>query len=259
MSWDTPTVKVSNRLQSFLAVVCAFLLLVPPLNARNKEGDKFYKLGLKAESQANYDAALSYYDKALNADSQDAQYLIADQRLHAKVSEMHLAQARKLISEQKLDEALAEFQKAFLANPGSAIAMQGLRDTSDLLRQKARQAAGTPVLTAAERARQELERRINSLEGPPTLRPINGEISSIKMNNQPARVLYETIGKLAGINVLLDPQGIDTVQGKNFNLDLNSVTLEEALNYVSLETHTFWKAIRRNAIFVTQESDPRLQ
>ena len=28
----------------------------------------------------------------------------------------------------------------------------------------------------------------------------------MKMNNQPPKVLYETVGKLAGINVLFDPQ-----------------------------------------------------
>ena len=35
------------------------------------------------------------------------------------------------------------------------------------------------------------------------------------------------------------------------------MTLEEALNYVALVTHTFWKAISRNAIFVTQESEQK--
>jgi general secretion pathway protein D len=71
-------------------------------------------------------------------------------------------------------------------------------------------------------------------------------------------VLYESVGKLAGINVLTDPQGIDPTP-RNYNLDLTNVTLEEALNYVALETHTFWKPISRNAIFVTQESDPKRQ
>ena len=56
---------------------------------------------------------------------------------------------------------------------------------------------GQPVVTPAERARQELEKRIGSLEGPPELKPITDLISSLKMNNEPIRVLYESIGKLA--------------------------------------------------------------
>ena len=69
------------------------------------------------------------------------------------------------------------------------------------------------------------------------------------------------MAKLAGINVFFDPAGIDTLGSttRNFNLDLNNSTLEEALEYVALETHTFWKPISRNAIFVTQESEPKRQ
>lgn len=259
MSWDTPKVKVSNKLQSFLALLCATLLLAPPLQARNRQGDKFLRLGQKAEAASDYDTALKYYDQALATESDDPTYMIPDQRIRTKVAQVHLAQGRTLQQQQRLDEALVQFQKAFVADPSSQIVFQELRQTTEMIKERSRVAAGTPILTPAERARQEMERRINSLQGPPTLRPINSQISSIKMNNQPARVLYETVAKLAGINVLLDPQGIETVQGKNFNLDLNNVTLEEALNYIALETHTFWKPISRNAIFISQETDQKRQ
>ena len=93
------------------------------------------------------------------------------------------------------------------------------------------------------------------------MRPIKNSIDNLKMNNQTARVIYESVGKLAGINVLFDPSGIDTLGSttRNFNLYFNNATLEEALQYVSLVTHTFWKPISRNAIFVTQESEPKRQ
>ncbi len=71
------------------------------------------------------------------------------------------------------------------------------------------------------------------------------------MNNQPPKVLYETVGKLAGINVLFDPQ---MQPGKNANLDLNNVTLQEALDYIALLTKTFWKPVSANAIFVTEDN-----
>jgi general secretion pathway protein D len=71
------------------------------------------------------------------------------------------------------------------------------------------------------------------------------------MNNQPPKVLYETVGKLAGINVLFDPQ---MQPGKNANLDLNNVTLQEALDYIALLTKTYWKPVSTNAIFVTEDN-----
>ena len=65
--------------------------------------------------------------------------------------------------------------------------------------------------------------------------------------------------KLAGINVLFDNQGLEQGSRGNFNIDLNRVTLSEALDYVALLTHTFWKPISNNAIFVTLDSQPKRQ
>ena len=252
-------VKLWYRTRNTAAVVCALALATPPMQARNRQGDKFLKAGQKAETAKNYDTALADYDQAVAADPNEPAYILAAQRMRGQAANQHIVQGRGYRSQGKLDEALLEFQKAFIADPSSAVALQSVRDTTAMIKQRNAGPAGTVVLTPAERARESTERRIDSLEGPPMLRPINGQISSLKMNNQPVRVLYESVGKLAGINVLMDPSGIESVAGKNFNLDLNNVTLEEALNYVALETHTFWKPISRNAIFVTQESDPKRQ
>jgi len=251
-------VKVSKRLGISGALACA-AIITPALQARTRQGDKFLKLGQKAEAQKDYDGALNYYDRAIDTDPKEPAYLLPEQSVRTKAAEAHITQGRQLQQQQKLDEALVQFQKAFLADPSSQIALQEIRQTTEMVKQRARTPAGTPILTPAQRARQDVEKRIYSLEGPPALRPINNQISSLKMNNQPARVLYESVGKLAGINILFDPSGIDAAPGKNFNLDLNNVTLEEALNYVGLVTHTFWKPISRNAIFVSQETEQKRQ
>jgi general secretion pathway protein D len=260
MGGKASNVKGFSTLRRFAALVCAALLLISIVEARNKKGDKYLKLGQKAEAAKDYDAALNYYDQAVATDPKEPAYLLPEQNVRVKAAEAHITEGRKLVKAQKLDEALVQYQKAFLADPSSQIALQEIRQTNAMIKERAKLPPGTAVLTPAEKARQEVEQRIASLEGPPTLRPINNQIASLKMNNQPARVLYESVCKLAGINVLFDPSGIDTQGGtKNFNLDLNNVTLEEALNYVGLVTHTFWKPISRNAIFVTQETEPKRQ
>lgn len=243
----------------FVAALCCVLLIGVQADARTRKGDKLLKLGQKAEAEKHYDVALHYFDQALDTDPQDPEYLLNQQRGRNEAAQAEVAEGRKLQSEQKLDEALVEFQKAFLADPSSEIALQEIRQTTAMIKERSTLPAGSPVLTPAEKARQAVEKRIDSLEGPPTLRPLNNQITSLKMNNQPTRVLYETVSKLAGINVLFDPSGVDTAAGKNFNLDLNNATLEEALNYIALITHTFWKPVSHNAIFVTQETEQKRQ
>ena len=252
-------VKSLLKLSLCGAFICSTFLLIPSLEGRTKKGDKLLKAGEKAEQQHDFDGALRDYEEALETDPREPAYMIAEERAKQKSSDIHLEEGRRLLHDQKLNEALVQFQKALLTNPSSMIALQLISQTNQMLKDKERLPEGTIILTPAEKARQEVEHRIGLLEGPPSLRPINNQISSLKMNNQPARVLYESVGKLAGINVLFDPQGIDTAGSttRNFNLDLTNVTLEEALNYVGLVTHTFWKPISRNAIFVTQESEPK--
>ena len=86
--------------------------------------------------------------------------------------------------------------------------------------------AGEMGMTSADRARKQSMDMIQSLQSVPEIKPVSNQITSLKMNNQPPRVLYETVGKLAGINVLFDPQ---MQPGRNSNLDLSNVTLNEAL------------------------------
>ncbi len=257
--------KFSKRLAPFGAVrsglllCCVLAVLVISVHASTRKGDHFFKLAQKAESDKEFDKALDFYDQALATDPKDPGYVLAEQRARTSAANWHVQRGKQLLQQQKLNEALVEFEGALLADPSSQIAIQEVRQTSAMLKEKAQQPANVPVLTPAERARQDIENRINSLEGPPTLRPIYSQIRSLKMNNQPVRVLYESVGKLAGINVLFDPQGIETVSGKNFNLELTDSGLDEALNYIALETHTYWKPISRNAIFVTQESETKRQ
>ena len=63
-------------------------------------------------------------------------------------------------------------------------------------------------------------------------------------------VVYRTVGQLAGVNVLLDPD----YTPRPINVDLNGVTLEEALEITALESKTFWRPVTTNTIFVAADN-----
>src|ERR1019366_7677096 len=62
--------------------------------------------------------------------------------------------------------------------------------------------------------------------------------------------VYRTIGQLAGINVLFDPD----YTPKQIKVELNGVTLEEALEITALESKTFWRPVTLNTIFVATDN-----
>jgi general secretion pathway protein D len=234
------------------ALLCLALLLLPAdgLQARTRAGDKLMKLGEEAEARKDYTAALEYYQKALATDPSETVYELATRRARFAASQQHVEAGRKLLDKQELDAALTEFQKAFAADPSSMVALQEIQQTKDLMAQKQKSPDEKPM-TSAEKAQKEAVEMMESLQTAPALKPVTNQISVLKMNNQPPKVLYETVGKLAGVNVMFDPQ---MQPGKNSNLDMNNVTLQEALDYIALLTKTFWKPVSSNAIFVSEDN-----
>src|SRR3954471_3156948 len=93
------------QIRYLAAVVCALVLMVPPVSARNRKGDKFLKEGQKAEAIKDYDTALADYNQALSADPNEPAYLLANQRVRSRASEAHVTLGRRLQSEGKLEEA----------------------------------------------------------------------------------------------------------------------------------------------------------
>lgn len=246
---------VGNQLR-VIAGLASFLLLIPPadLEARTRKGDKYLKLARLAEARKDYEQALDLYNQALSTDPSDAAYELGMRRARFQAGEQHVLAGQKLREGGKVQEALVEFEKAFAIDPSSAIALQEIKRTTEMIDRDKKGAVppGEAALTPVEKERKEEEKRIESLQPAPSLRPITNQISALKMNNQPPKVLYETVGKLAGINVIFDPQYQST--GKNVNLDLSNTTLDEALDYISMLTKTFWKPISSNTIFVAEDN-----
>jgi general secretion pathway protein D len=246
----------TNNLRRLLAILAMALAMVGAADAKNRKGDKYLKEGKAAEAREQWDEALAFYEKALATDPSDPEYLLVVRKARFETGARHVAAGQKLRQQGQLEAALKEFQKALLADSASAVALQEWRRTTDMVEEEKtgkRKAGPDAGLTPAELARKEMDERAKAILPPPELKPISQLPSTLKMNNQPPRVLYETVGKLAGINVVFDPQ-FTPPGGKNFNLDLSNATLEQALDYLAVLTKTFWKPISANTIFVTEDN-----
>jgi general secretion pathway protein D len=80
---------------------------------------------------------------------------------------------------------------------------------------------------------------------PPELKPLSHAAINLKMTND-AKIVFDTIAKLAGLTVIYDPD----FPARRISVELNNVTLEQALEIVSLESKAFVKAVTENIIFV---------
>jgi general secretion pathway protein D len=64
-----------------------------------------------------------------------------------------------------------------------------------------------------------------------------------------AKIVFDTIGKLAGLTIVYDPD----FPARRIPVDLTNVTLEQALEIVSLESKAFWKPVTENIIYVVPD------
>ncbi|MGC9971903.1 MAG: cohesin domain-containing protein [Bryobacteraceae bacterium] len=243
-----------------MLVAAAMLWAVAgPLGARTKQGDTLLAAASKAEQRKDWDKALELYEKALARDPGDVSYQMGVRRVRFQAAQAHVNLGQKLREKGLLDEALAEFQKAYAMDPSSAIAEQELKRTLEMIERNKKAGAGlTPSergLTPAELTRKEALDRIARIEGPPELKPLSRQPISLRMANQPPKVLFETVGKVAGINVVFDPdyRGDPNAQ-RAASIELNNSTLEDALDYLAMMTKSFWKPLSSNAIFVTNDN-----
>jgi len=244
-------------------VLAAFGLLAAgalTVEARTKKGDQLYNQGQQAEQQRDFAKALEAYEKALAEDPGDISYQMAARRVRFQVGQAHVDRGEKLRSEGNLEEALIEFRQAFEIDPASPIAVQEIRRTLDMIEQQKGLKKPLPPeergLTPAERARREADRRLASVMSIPQLKPLSPTLMSFKANNQPPRVIIETICKLAGINPIFDPD--QAVQGQFrtpvMSVEWTNITIEEALNFIATQARLFWKPISQNAVFITVDN-----
>lgn len=248
---------ILKRLTAIITLAAVVLTVAPPLEARNRKGDRLYKQGRVAEQNKQWDAALELYEQAQSADPADPAYRMAADRVRFQASQAHLDTGLRLRAQGRLTDALLEFQTAYAINPASSAAEQEIRRTQQMIqREEEREKAGTAVpeergMTPAQLEQKRVDEKISTMLPVPELKPLNPQPINIKMNNQAPRVLFETVGKVAGINVLFDPE---YQAPRAQSIELTNATLEEALDYLAVVTKSFWKALSPNTIFITNDS-----
>ena len=203
------------------------------------KGKTDYAQGRKAEHLQDYDAAYDYYQKALKNDPENATYLIKFNQARFEASALHVKNGVKLRERGQLEAAASEFQRAVAIDPSSPIAEQELRKTVSAIEEKnrANNAATEPPKG------EDNEPPLASM--PPELKPLSRAAINLKMTND-AKIVFDTIGKLAGLTVIYDPD----FPARRIPVELNNVTLEQALEIVSLESKAFVKSVTENIIFV---------
>src|SRR5262244_3967194 len=113
-----------------LALLLALALALP---VASESAKSLYNKGKIAEARQNYEQAYDFYKQAYDQKPQDIAYRAAYERLRFLAGASHVHRGQLLREAGRLEEALAEFQKAAEIDPASAIAKQELQVTKQMI------------------------------------------------------------------------------------------------------------------------------
>ena len=228
------------------------------------------KRGEKAEAREDYDAAFESFRQAHLKKPSDLRYRTRYERLRFQAANMHVDRGRVLRQSGDVDGAINEFARALQIDPGNQAAAQELQGTekrvapggipsgsvSSGVGEGGASVGGAspgnvlvPGLSEQTPHQAEVQKELSTMDGPVTLQPVSDDPITLHMVED-TKVVYQAICKAAGLNVSFDPEFVS----KRIPVDLNSVSLPDALHIVEVLSGTFWKPVTSNTIFVAQNT-----
>ena len=241
--------SLRNTLPALGLAACVVSALLVPAKASAQSAGSFNKRGQSAEVREEYDAAYEAYRQAHLKNPKDLRYRAHLERMRFLAAVQHVDRGRLLRQNGDYAGAITQFLRAKEIDPSNQAAQQEIEITQR--EQPPSQMTGPAAAAAMEQMSQQhqMMESISSISAPVELKPVSNDPITLHMVED-VKVIYQAIGKLAGLNVLFDPE----YTSKRIPVDLTNVSLNEAFRIIGTIAGTFYKPVTPNTIFVAQNT-----
>src|SRR5216684_4905989 len=245
---------MSRSVMRKVTATLTILFLFAAFLSAAESAKTLYQKGAKAEARQDYEAAFDFYKAAYQQKPDELRYRVPFERTRMLSAASKIKRGQKLREQGNLQDALTLFQQAIEVDPSNDLAAQEIRRT-EIMIQKGPSGGGQAGSIPPSRRDEDdpLRKRLEGASSPVALAQFpDSPITALEMTED-SKVAYETIGKLAGINVLFDPD----YTSRRLTIKLKGVSLQEGLDIVALESRTFWRPVTPNTIFVAQDTQAK--
>ena len=198
-----------------------------------------YRRGEDAARVSDWDAAVTYFTKAVQESPDNASYKISLQRAQEEAARIHIDKARQLEKQDQLDLALVEYRRALDLNNGSQLLTAKIAELEQKVRERIEASRPKPAIT-------QLQQQARTINQPPLLNPASPEPRDWTFNNASLKDILNFIGTATGINVTYDSSFVD----RPYNVNLKGVTVEQALNSILSANQYYYKVIDPKTIII---------
>ncbi len=217
------------------------LLVVAALVSGCAAGRSFRK-GRDAARAGDWDAAVQHYTDALQASPDNAEYKIELERATQNAARDHIFRAREFEQKDQLDGALIEYKKAVELDGSNRLAATRAAELERIIRDRIEKSRPRPAI---ERLRQQAR-----AQGVPVLNPADRTPLKINFNNSSLRDILNFIGTTTGVNIQFDTAYVD----KAYSVNLDGITLEDALQQILAVNGFFYKVLNPTTIVIAPDN-----
>src|ERR1700684_519051 len=243
--WSAMNCRQRNWAQS-ISLTLLFALSVCCFAASGTNAKTLYQRGQLAETKDDPITAYEDYYQAWEKEPKNLRYKTAYERVRFVAASAHVTRGEKLLAQKDTTGALTEFLRALEIDPSNELAHQDI--------QKARDQFSSPKPNQETAIPENKAQELTEVGTPVRLKPISNEPLTLHMTED-SKVVYQTVGKAAGINVLFDPE----YTSKRIQVDIANVSLLDALRIVGVSSGTFWHPVTPNTIFVAMNTRAKRQ
>lgn len=211
----------------------AFLLIMITVFAGCTMFNQSYKLGTESAIAKDWDKAVEYFEQASIEDPKNSVYRLALLRAKISATYDHLQKARRLRTQGKKEESLAEYEKALFYDPENMAIIREIQQYTE----------ETPEKTAEKGEVKPIE--------PPVKLALKAEKVQLSFKQEVSlRSIFIALGKHAGVNVIFDDQFRD----KPYAVELDDMSFEQAINILCMAANSFYRVIDENTILILQDN-----
>jgi general secretion pathway protein D len=225
--------------------VKAGLVVVLALTLVACGASRAFTRGERAARAGDWDSAVEYYRTAAQENPDRAEYKIALERATYSAAAAHADRGRKAEEEGRVDEALREYRRATELDATNRQVAAKAAELERVIRERIEAARPPPEIDR-------LREQARKLSPEPILNPAQ-PLGPVRFNNAAIRDILTFMGEQTGINVTFDRDAAAVVD-RPITVNLEGVTLEQALQQIMTSNQLFYKVLNDRTILVAQDN-----
>ncbi|HET6891184.1 MAG TPA: secretin N-terminal domain-containing protein, partial [Pyrinomonadaceae bacterium] len=252
--------KTRTYRQMIVSSLLTFCLLLMPVVALAKKGEKQYKRGLQYEAAQQWDKAAQEFTLAVAADPSNIEYQLHFRRASFNASQAFMQQGRALAEQRDYVGAYNAFRQAYGFDPVNELAVS---EMERMLRLQNVKNGTNGSGNGHDTKNGELPENGNitptsaPVQDPVVTSPRVEQLRVINYNGD-LKSFIRSLAEQLQLNVVFDRTSF--AQPRTVDINLRDVTTAQALDYIFLQEGLFFQKLSRRTILVAdQQRRPQYQ